>query len=317
MNKYAQALAHLNNELEEQQVRWADMSEEAQDFFLAEWMLSGYENGLGRAEYGWALSAVQKVFPRLRLKVAWKVYDVWGVLQPPHQAPAAPPELLQAMINVALLLNKPFVSCLMVLCYAGLLRVREGLNLHCSDLVFLPDSIVVCLGQTKRGLEQKVVLANASVVAFLREYSRRFTDADPTSWYIPMAYGTALRWVKKLAELLGAAGLNLTTHTFRRSGASELAKQGMALNDILLYGRWCSERSAREYIRKGEVAVHRARAQLNPEVWTRITRWAQLGPQCWVLYDALHKQQALELNMDRITSDKFIQFEGLIFQMLS
>ena len=44
--------------------------------------------------------------------------------------------------------------------------------------------------------------------------------------------------VKKLASFFGAGDLNITTHSFRRSGASELSRQGIPLADILLFGRW-------------------------------------------------------------------------------
>ena len=39
----------------------------------------------------------------------------------------------------------------------------------------------------------------------------------------------------------------------------------MPLADILLYGRWLSEKAAREYIRKGEVAIIRSRGLLRVE----------------------------------------------------
>lgn len=315
MEKYTQALEHLNSELAEQQLQGQRMTEEEQDFFLAEWLLDGYESGVGRAEYGWALAAVQKLFPRIRLKVAWKVFDTWGQLQPPRQAPAAPPELLQGMICAALLLHRPHLACLMVACYTGLLRVREGLNLKCNDVIILPDSVVLCLGQTKRGLGQKIVLTNSSVVSFFKEFFRRFPQKDVRGFVFPISYGSALRWIKKLADLLGASSLHLTTHTFRRSGASELSKQGMALADILLYGRWASERSARDYIRKGEVAIHRARADLNQLTWHRITRWADSLAHVWMIFDALYHQHQLTISMDRVTADKFEKFESLVFQL--
>lgn len=271
------ALTRLSNEVTEQDLVWTNIIEEEQDLFLAEWLLDGYEAGLGKAEFGWALAAVQKVFPRLRLKISWKVFDIWGQLQPPIQVPAAPPELLQAMISITLLLNRPHLSCLILLCYAGLLRVRKGLNLHRNDVVILPHSAVLCLGHTKRGLEQKVVLTNSSVVTFLMEFYRRFPHKAEDGLLFSVSYSSALRWVKKLAELLGTGGLYLTTHTFRRSGASELSKQGMPLADILLYGRWASERSAREYIRRGEVVIYRARAILDTDTWARIQHWVHLS----------------------------------------
>lgn len=93
--------------------------------FLAEWILDGYELGMSKTEFSWTLSALQKINPRLRLKTSWKVLDAWGVLVPTRQAPAAPPELLQAMVVVALALGRPQLSLMMLLAYAGLLRVRE------------------------------------------------------------------------------------------------------------------------------------------------------------------------------------------------
>ena len=202
------------------------MDEEDQDKFVAEWLLSGYEAGHHRAEYGWALSAVQKVCPRVRLRTSWKVYDAWGQKEPPKQAPAAPPELLHAMFAVALLLNRPALAALMVSCYAGLLRVREALALRQQDVVLQATEVILCLGQTKRGLEQKVVMRNPSVVAFFMQYFKRFpvSHGEPV---FSISYSSALRWVKRLAFLLGCDDLSLTTHTFRRSGASELARQGL------------------------------------------------------------------------------------------
>ena len=42
------ALQSLNNSLLQSHLKWADMTEEEQDSFLAEWVLDGYENGDGR-----------------------------------------------------------------------------------------------------------------------------------------------------------------------------------------------------------------------------------------------------------------------------
>ena len=47
----------------------------------------------------------------------------------------------------------------------------------------------------------------------------------------------------------------------------------MPLPDLLLYGRWLSERSAREYIRRGEVAVLRIRSGEDWPILTRCRRW--------------------------------------------
>ena len=249
-----QALEHLSNDLRVAKLAWQDLSEAEQDAFLAECVLEGDESGhQGRNAYGWALSAVQKVNPRANFGTAWKVYDAWGLEQPPHQAPAAPPEFITAMIVVSLLLNRPQLSLVMLLCFCGLLRVREAPQLQSSDVILLPDKFVLCLGLTKQGMEQKVVLTSPSVVAWVTEYMRRFPLGKQVQDIFAISYPSVLRWVKKLSAIFGPNDLGLTTHSFRRSGASELAAQGMPLADILLYGRWLRERSAREYIRRGEV----------------------------------------------------------------
>ena len=80
ITKYTQALNRLSSDLAEQGLSWHEMSEEQKDYFLAEWLLDAFEDGKEKAEYGWALSAVQKIFPRLHLKVAWRVFDAWGQL---------------------------------------------------------------------------------------------------------------------------------------------------------------------------------------------------------------------------------------------
>jgi integrase len=312
IDKYTKALQHLSNELADQQLVWSDTDEEDQDKFVAEWLLSGYEAGHHRAEYGWALSAVQKVCPRVRLRTSWKVYDAWGQKEPPKQAPAAPPELLHAMFAVALLLNRPALAALMVSCYAGLLRVREALALRQQDVVLQATEVILCLGQTKRGLEQKVVMRNPSVVAFFMQYFKRFpvSHGEPV---FSISYSSALRWVKRLAFLLGCDDLSLTTHTFRRSGASELARQGLPLADILLYGRWSTERSAREYIRQGEVGIVRARQQLQPVTAARIQQWASINRSPWAVYDKLFKFKSITVNVEQVTVARFHEFEGAIF----
>lgn len=164
IQKYTAALEGLNNELKAHSLSWTSMTEEEQDYFIAEWLIDGFESGAGKAEYGWALSAVQRIFPRVRLKTSWRVFDIWGQHQPAKQAPAATPEFLRGMMAMALFLVKPNVSCIMVFCYAGLLRVREALCLRYRDIILQADSVTLCLGHTKRGVEQKVVMRNSSVV---------------------------------------------------------------------------------------------------------------------------------------------------------
>ncbi|CAE8594046.1 unnamed protein product [Polarella glacialis] len=164
--RYQDALQNLNNALESMGVVLAKLPEEEQDWLLAEWVLDGFENARSRGGYGLALSALSKINPRAKHKVEWPIFDVWGKKAPPVQAPAAPPELSAAMIVAALLLQRPELIVVMM-SSAGLLRVREALSLRYQDVVVGINSITLCLGSTKGGLEQKVVLASPSTVKWV------------------------------------------------------------------------------------------------------------------------------------------------------
>ena len=263
------------------------MTEEQQDYFLAEWLIDGYEQGLGRSEYGSLLSALGRLNPRCRYKVSWKVFETWATLQPPQQAAAAPPELITAMMVVGFALNRFELSLIICLAYAGLLRVSEALQLCWKDVVLGSRAMTLCLGNTKRGMEQKVVVTNPVVAQWVLCYKQTKGLRASSDRLFSMSYSSVLRWVKKLANLLGADSIALTTHSFRRSGASELARRGIPFTDIMLFGRWLSDRSAREYIRKGEVAILRTQQLLGPGPLLLWSKWCRLLPYVWQLQKML------------------------------
>eukprot|EP00438_Fugacium_kawagutii_P020628 Skav223011 [mRNA] locus=scaffold1422:63331:69191:+ [translate_table: standard] len=229
------------------------------------------------------------------------------------QAPAAPPQLLHAMIVLALVLGRPQLSVAMMLAYCGLLRVREVLSLRVRDAILQGTTLILCLGRTKRGMEQKVILNNSSVVLWFSNFISRHPPTNPDDLFFSISYSSMLRWVKRLAFLLGAETLQLTTHTFRRSGASELSRQGMPLSEILLYGRWLSERAARDYIRKGEVAIWRSKGLLKDDDWNRIESWGALASRAWVIYDGAVALKVQPQHMHAVTTSNLASLEESLF----
>lgn len=121
------------------------------------------------------------------------------------------------------------------------------------------------------------------MVNWVKQYLVYFPPKYPQHGLFDISYSSALRWVRRLAELLRVEQLHLTTHSFRRSGASEFSRQRMPLSEILLYGRWLSER-ARDNIRKGEVAVVRAKQIISGYDWKRLTNWWLFAPQAWSMF---------------------------------
>lgn len=311
--RYLEALKGLSNDLREAGVVWADLSEEEQDWWLAEWLLDAFEAGGSKVLHGAALSALSRVNPRCRFKVVWKVYDVWSLRQPVHQAPAATPELLTAIFALIILLGRPHIGMAMFLCYVGLLRVREALNLKHADIIDNGSVVVLCLGSTKRGLEQKVVMNNSATIIWLRGYLNRFSSKK-NDLAFPISYTSVLKWLRKATDLLGVGHLNLSTHTFRRSGASELSRLGYPMADILLYGRWLSDKAAREYIRKGEVAVLRGRGQISHRSAISIDQWCSLAPKLWDVYSRLYNNSYIAAPVfAKVTQEAFDKFARSLF----
>ena len=148
------------------------MSEAEQDYWLAEHVIDEYESGdpTRRQKAQFLLSALGRIAPRARFRTAWKALSVWQSEMPCQQAPAAPPEVILAMCTLAVAMMQPEVGTAMLLCYAGLLRAREGLLLMADDLLVDKNQLVIVSNKTKTGLEQKVVVSNPAAAAWLRAY---------------------------------------------------------------------------------------------------------------------------------------------------
>ena len=167
MQKYVEALEALNNDVENSDADWKFMTDADKDMFMAEWVLDGFEEGRSKNVCSWTLSAVQKVCPRLQLRTAWKVFgrmESFATSSPSARCSAsaasgndcAGPMFVQARAqhhNVA------------GLCQS--LCIREVLNLQLVDVIYESSQLVLCLGQTKSGMEKKVVLQNATVVKWV------------------------------------------------------------------------------------------------------------------------------------------------------
>ena len=219
--------------------------------------------------------------------MSWKVLDAWFKTMPPKQAPALPLEVIQAAAVVLLLVGQPEIGSLLVVCYAALLRCSEGLKLTYRGVIIGSSTVTLLLGVTKRGQEQKVVISHPTVVHWLLSYFKRTLKrkaADPDGRVFPVSYPIVLAWLRTVMAALGFGDWAVTTHSMRRSGATELSRQGMPMADLCELGRWLSMLSAREYIRKGEVAILRSRAEYRGQL-NMCLQWASLCSLVWDMLD--------------------------------
>ena len=264
-----------------------DLSEEDLDYAIAEYIIDLYEcsdgvDGIGAA--GTLLACLARIRPRLRLKTAWRCLDVWRTRCPPKQAPTVPLELAFAAVSYLTMAGKAGLGCAVLLCFAGLLRASEALRLTWADVHFVGSRVVIVLGQTKRGMEEKVILTNSSVVAWMRGFREATYSGKDYDRVCPGMYNTLTRWFRAAAAYLGFGAISWTTHGLRRGGATELLQRHVSLHDIMIMGRWRTERSCREYLRRGEVALLRLRQDLPRSAWERCHQLAAWGPAIWRMH---------------------------------
>jgi integrase len=203
------------------------------------------------------VSALTKEDPHASSKVAWRVLDVWAKEQPPSQAPAMPGVVAWALFSTFWLgFSQQAAAMIVMSCFVGLLRIGEGLRLRDHEvLISAPNEaplVMLLLGRTKRGLEQRVCLRHPVVVETFRLYRRRHSFAPRDPFFPGLTYGSFRSLLDRACRVLGLGGVHFRTHSLRRGGATALFSAGVPWSDILTHGRWSSERSAREYIRRGE-----------------------------------------------------------------
>jgi integrase len=278
--KYQTALDAFNCELASAGLDMSTATEEQLDYMLADHIIDVFEEhgtseGLGRAAL--TIAACSRVRPRHKYKTAFKVMDVWRVRCPARQAPTFPPEVALGVVSWLCMAGYPALACAVLLCFSGLLRASEALHLKWDSMIFTSSGVVLILGLTKRGQEQKVLLENPSVVKWLLRFRKLFFEGDLTALVVPYSYTTFSRWLQKGCAAMGFAGTNWTSHGLRRGGASELLRLQVPIAVIMNHGRWLSERSCREYLRRGEVAVYRMRESIPISSWRKTKTLASLG----------------------------------------
>ena len=277
---YGRALFGFKAELERRGASWASMSAEHRDVFLAEHLVEQYEAGARLQAHVLLVASVQKVSPMDRFPVSWAIVKGWRSEVPVRQAPAAPRDVALGIAAFGVCRGFVAEGTALLLCFCGLLRVGEAIALQVQDVRVLSRAVVLVLAVTKRGTEQKVVLHHPGVVEWMRRFAHHRAHqpwARSSASWLHTSYYRVSKLIKRGAAELGFEDLGLSSHSFRRGGATELLRGGIDVSSICLFGRWASESSAREYLRKGEVFLTRCEGRFAPASWSRALQFAALG----------------------------------------
>ena len=286
--KYKGAVSDFKRDIGDRGVEFDTLSEEDQDWCLAEYLMEGYFSDLRRPAAMTLVSALQKFCPGRRLKTSWKVLDAWAVQVPSQQAHPCPQEVALAVTIILFVWGDWLESTAVLLCFVGLLRISEALKLRLCDIFFSMEAgipvVIFVLGRTKRGKDQKVVIKNGEVVNWIRLVvaQRAAEGASKDMYLLPTTYKRVASRFSKACRALGLPG-EWTTHSLRRGGATELLIRQVPVEDIMLFGRWASVASARLYLPRGEVAVLRCRGEFSAALQARLNALAAIGCRVWSL----------------------------------
>lgn len=144
-----------------------------------------------------------------------------------------------------------------------LLRIGELVGLRTSDVARLRDHRLgstrrlqrmgLRLRKTKTGKEQWVDVLDTDVASILGNWcdARKAAGAGRLFGFSATQYRQLL---KSLCEQLGLSG-RYVPHSLRHGGATRLHMDGWSIEDILLRGRWLSNKSARRYIQSGRALL--------------------------------------------------------------
>ena len=228
-------------------------------------------------------SALKKIVPGIALRSTNAVLGAWRFQLPAKQAPACPEMVARAVATLALCLGQPAVAAVVVLCFYGLLRVGEAISITAADIHFIGEQVIVTLALTKRGVNEKVSIVHAEAVAWLNSF--RAAGFGKKDLFLGISYGKVRYWLQKVQKLLGIASLALTSHSFRRGGASTLLSLGVPMANIAVIGRWASESSCRLYVRSGEMLLVKSMSKVMAK--DRVTLFAKCFCSAWkVVADA-------------------------------
>ena len=152
-----------------------------------------------------------------------------------------------------------------------MLRIGESLRLKAEHLLLPgsaqdPQVVIVCLPVSKRGFDQHVVISDPAAVAFVLAYREQYPFSGPLA--VPCSYARfRSRFLKGLEVLnLRPAVGSWKTHSLRRGAASSMLERGAGYADVQLFGRWASERSCREYVKRGTTLMTQFSSSMAPDV---------------------------------------------------
>ena len=214
-----------------------------------------WSTGAGRALACDTLAGLQDLQPNLRnhLPGAWRLLKTWHVNEIPNRAPPLPEHILQSMVGWAFFKGHVTFGVSLLIGFYTMLRTGELLGLRSSHMITTPrqKQVLISLGMTKggkrHGAAESVILGFEPAVLLVKQWMNKAAPATPLA-------RSPAQWRALFAQCL--QDLKLTQYEFRpyslrRGGATFWFSKHQSLDQILVQGRWHTQKSARIYLNEG------------------------------------------------------------------
>ena len=262
------------------------MSEEDQDFALSEYALQQKEEeSVGVQLVATTIAAISRVYGRRRRYAAASLtVEGWRAGTEIRQAPPMPSVVCYAMVTVLAAADRLQVALAVLLCFTGVMRISEVLSLRVGDVLVPAEHlmvlfILILLRAGKRDVPDatRIVIGRPDVVHWAITYKALTCEGRGAGEpFCMVSYTTFRKWLRRASAALGFSEGYFTSHSMRRGGATEMARAGIPLLDVMQYGRWASFSSFRLYIAKGEVLLTRWKQSLDDADWQKLFVLARL-----------------------------------------
>ena len=234
--------------------------QEELDPLCEEWIEHHWALGTPLGTIGDALCGIHYFWPQVKgqLRGSWKLYKNWRRIELPQRAPPLPRDICRAIVGWLLDQGEATMAFLVAVGFHAFLRTGELLALNNGDLSFSRGRGVVVIRRSKSGLrfnmDESVALYDQHLLSLWELHTLATTGLDSD----PVWNGSGSLFRKKFYSALaalGLGGLNFQAYSIRRGGATHAFATSMALDWVILRGRWRSWSVARIYLEDGQAQL--------------------------------------------------------------
>lgn len=198
------------------------------------------------------VSGLTRFYPRCkgRLPTAKVFLHNWTSVIERRKALPLSPAVARGFAGLALAQGQTKKGLFVLICFLGLLRVSEACNLRVKDLVFLSSGqLILLLHGTKMSQTQgSPESCRINDLIICSAVKRHVQQLSPTDLVFPYSREQVQVFTTQLGKFFGLVSPRLTTHTYRRGGASCFFEESRSYDLTQQQGRWAQLKVARSYI---------------------------------------------------------------------